>query len=134
SLHLSTWKTAPGILRARWKQLSWRVLGSIRHHPTNSEKVASQWSGLASEAFVRDLDRISWSGIPQVHLNHNYLITGNRELYWVDWMRERFFPRGDAGDTLSLGCGAGHLDRIFKRCGFTFRSFTGIDISDVAVA
>jgi SAM-dependent methyltransferase len=62
------------------------------------------------------------------------LITGNRELYWVDWMRQRFFPRGDAGDTLSLGCGAGHLDRIFKRCGFTFRSFTGIDISDVAVA
>jgi len=34
---------------------------------------------------------------------------------------------------LSLGCGAGHLDRIFKRCGFTFRSFTGIDISEGAV-
>ena len=41
--------------------------------------------------------------------------------------------RGVAGDTLSLGCGAGHLDRIFKSRGFTFRSFTGIDISEAAV-
>ena len=36
-------------------------------------------------------------------------------------------------DALSLGCGAGHLDRIFKRCGFRFRSLTGIDISEGAV-
>jgi SAM-dependent methyltransferase len=61
------------------------------------------------------------------------LITGSRDTYWVEWMRDRFFPGGDAGDALSLGCGAGHLDRIFKRCGFTFRSFTGIDISEGAI-
>jgi SAM-dependent methyltransferase len=48
-------------------------------------------------------------------------------------MREHFFPGGDAGDGLSLGCGAGHLDRIFKQQRFTFRSFTGIDISGEAV-
>jgi SAM-dependent methyltransferase len=121
-------------LRAGWKRLTRRVLGSIRNSRTDSHTVASRWSGLASDAFVHDLERISWSGIPQVHLNHNYLITGSRETYWVDWLRERFFAGGDAGDALSLGCGAGHLDRIFKRCGFTFRSFTGIDINDVAVA
>jgi len=96
-------------------------------------RVASRWSGLATEAFVHDLERISWTGIPQVHLNHNYLLTGNRESYWVDWLRERFFPGGHAGDTLSLGCGAGHLDQVLKRHGFTFRSFTGIDISSGAV-
>jgi SAM-dependent methyltransferase len=129
-----TWKTAPRMVRTGWKHFSGRVLTSIRHDRTNSDKVASQWSQLASEAFVRDLDRISWSGIPQVHLNHNYLITGSRQTYWVDWMRDRFFRAGDAGDALSLGCGAGHLDRIFKRCGFSFRSFTGIDISEGAVA
>ena len=76
---------------------------------------------------------MSWSGIPQIHLNHNYLITGNRDTYWIEWLRERFFPGGDAGDALSLGCGAGHFDRIFKRCGFSFRSLTGIDISEGAV-
>jgi SAM-dependent methyltransferase len=113
--------------------LSGRALRSGQNNRDNASKVASQWSQLASEAFVRDLDRVSWSGIPQVHLNHNYLITGTRDTYWVEWMRERFFPGGYAGDALSLGCGAGHLDRIFKRCGFTFRSFTGIDISEGAV-
>ena len=95
--------------------------------------VASRWAGLASEAFVHDLERLSWTGIPQVHLNHNYLMTGDRNTYWVDWMRGRFFPDGDAGDTLSLGCGAGHLDRIFKERHYTFRSFAGIDISREAV-
>ena len=52
---------------------------------------------------------------------------------WIDWTRERFFPGGHVGDVLSLGCGAGHLDRIFKQQGFSFRSFTGIDISEEAI-
>jgi SAM-dependent methyltransferase len=98
-----------------------------------SGTVARRWAGLASDAFVHDLERVSWSGIPQVHRNHDYLTTGSRETYWVDWMKERFFPNGDAGDTLSLGCGAGHLDRILKQRGFRFRSFTGIDISEDAI-
>ena len=121
------WRTPLGSIRSGWAYLA-RLRGDV-----TAGKVSRQWSQLASDAFVRDLDRISWSGIPQVHLNHNYLITGSRELYWVDWLRARYFPGGFAGDTLSLGCGAGHLDRIFRRCGFTFRSFTGIDISEGAV-
>jgi SAM-dependent methyltransferase len=99
-----------------------------------SAKVAGRWAGLASEAFVHDLERISWSGIPQVHANHDYLITGTRDVYWVDWMRQQYFPQGEAGDALSLGCGAGQLDRILKQRGFIFRSFTGIDISAEAIA
>ena len=61
------------------------------------------------------------------------MITGTRDTYWVDWIRDRYFSNGNAGDALSLGCGAGHLDRILKRRGWTFRSFTGIDISQEAV-
>jgi SAM-dependent methyltransferase len=120
-LRHANWKTALRTLRRCWRR-------------GDAQTVARRWSRLASDAFVRDLDRISWTGIPQIHLNHNFLITGSRKTYWVDWMRERFFPAGDAGDALSLGCGAGHLDRIFKRCGFSFRSFTGIDISEGAIA
>ena len=127
------WKETLSTLRTGLKQLSGRALGSGRGDLSNADKVASRWSRLASEAYVHDLDRISWSGIPQVHLNHNYLITGSRETYWIEWMRDRFFTRGYAGDALSLGCGAGHLDLIFKRCGFRFRSFTGIDISEGAI-
>jgi SAM-dependent methyltransferase len=126
-------KTTLKTVRTGWRRLSGRVFRSSRSKHDEVGKVASHWSQLASEAFVQDLDRISWSGIPQVHLNHNYLITGARETYWVEWIRERFFPGGDAGDVLSLGCGAGHLDRIFKRCGLRFRSFTGIDISEGAI-
>ncbi len=100
---------------------------------TTPGAVAGRWSGLASDAFVHDLERVSWTGIPQVHLNHNYLVTGSRDVYWVDLIRDQFFPRGHAGDALSLGCGAGHLDRILKDRGFTFRSLTGIDISEPAV-
>jgi SAM-dependent methyltransferase len=127
-------------LRAAFKTLRRRVKGLLEPIDSSGSrernaagKVASRWSRLASDAFVQDLERVSWTGIPQVHLNHNYQITGSRDIYWIDWMRERFFPDGAAGDTLSLGCGAGHLDRIFKQHGFKFRSFTGIDISAEAV-
>jgi SAM-dependent methyltransferase len=122
-------KTALKNLRAGWARISERVFAAGQ----NPGRVARHWSQLASDAFVQDLDRVSWSGIPQVHLNHNYLITGRRELYWIDWLRDHYFPGGAAGDVLSLGCGAGHLDRILKQCGFSFRSFTGIDISEEAV-
>jgi SAM-dependent methyltransferase len=132
-LRPANWKTTLRTLRTGWKHVSGRALGFDQNTHNDADKVASRWSRLASDTFVHDLDRISWSGIPQVHLNHNFLITGSRETYWVEWMRERFFPAGRAGDALSLGCGAGHLDRIFKRCGFSFRSFTGIDISEAAV-
>jgi SAM-dependent methyltransferase len=118
------------ILRRRWNRL-WKLLA-----PRGRERhvgVVTQWNQLASESFVRDLERVSWTGIPQVHSNHNYLISGSRDAYWVEWIRERYFPGGDAGDALSLGCGAGHLDRILRRCGFTFRSFTGIDLSENAI-
>jgi ubiquinone/menaquinone biosynthesis C-methylase UbiE len=120
-------------LRSGWQRLSSRIAG-VSHQTRNSAgKVASRWAGLASDTFVQDLERISWTGIPQTHLNHNFLMTGNRDTYWIDWIRERFFPGGHAGDVLSLGCGAGHLDRIFKQHGFSFRSFTGVDISEEAI-
>jgi SAM-dependent methyltransferase len=95
--------------------------------------VTKHWNQLASDAFVDDLGQISWTGIPQVHLNHNFLMTGGRDIYWVDWLRDKHFS-GGAGDALSLGCGAGHLDRIFGSRGYRFRSFTGIDVSPAAVA
>jgi SAM-dependent methyltransferase len=125
-----SWKTALRRLRAVWSA-GLRGL-RVPVNTTSTKQVASQWSRLASEAFVRDLDRISWSGIPQVHLNHNYLITGTRDAYWVEWMRERFFPGGYAGDRCPLvaeqGIWIGSSSAAFR-----FRSFTGIDISEGAI-
>lgn len=133
-MHANKSRTLLKTLRRSWNQLLLRTVGAGREARNSAGKVAARWSGLASDAFVQDLEKVSWTGIPQIHLNHNYLITGSRETYWIDWMREQFFPGGNAGDTLSLGCGAGHLDRILKQRGFTFRSFTGIDISEEAIA
>ena len=118
------WPGARTILR--------KVLKGVRRSGTLAS-VTRHWDQLASDDFIGDLGRISWTGISQVHLNHNFLLTGDRDTYWVDWLRDRHFSDGLAGDALSLGCGAGHLDRILKSRGFSFRSFTGIDVSPRAV-
>ncbi len=101
--------------------------------PSAPSAVTAHWDRLADEEFVRDLNRRSWTGIPEIHLNHNFRVTGDRHSYWVTWLRDNYFHGGFAGDALSLGCGEGHVDRILKDCGFTFRSFTGLDISPRAV-
>ena len=69
-------------LRRKWNDLLGQTIGAGRQGWRNAGKVAGRWSGLASEAFVHDLERVSWTGIPQVHLNHNYLLTGSRETHW----------------------------------------------------
>ena len=96
--------------------------------------VARLWDRVESDSFSRDLERHSWTGLASVHANHNYLVSGDRDTYWVDWLRDRYFPDGNAGDVLSLGCGSGHLDRIFLQRGLAMRSLTGFDISPAAVA
>jgi SAM-dependent methyltransferase len=108
-----------------------RYLASATAGPAS---VARLWDRLASDAFTRDLGRYSWTGLPSVHANHNYLVSGDRDIYWIDWVRDHYFPDGHAGDVLSLGCGAGHLDRIFGQRGLAMRSLTGFDISPAAVA
>jgi len=100
--------------------------------PGAAEVVAGIWDNQASDAFVHALERRSWTGVPAVHANHNYLVTGSREVYWVDWLRERYFPGGEVGDVLSLGCGNGHVDRLFAERGFVMRSLCGLDISPAA--
>ena len=92
-----------------------------------------QWDQTASDAFVRELERRSWTGVPAVHANHNYLVTGSREVMWIDWLRDRYFPGGEVGDVLSLGCGTGHLDRLFAQHGFVMRSLYGLDVSPAAI-
>jgi SAM-dependent methyltransferase len=93
------------------------------------KRIGRLWDRQAAKGFLRDFNRRTWSGIAQVHENHNALITGKREYYWITYVRDQYFPGGWAGDTLSLGCGEGHFDRILNNCGFRFNSFTGVDLS-----
>lgn len=97
-------------------------------------RVAQVWDGLASDTFVRDLQRRSWTGLTATHLNHNYLMTGSRDCYWVDWLRDQYFAGHGPLDVLSLGCGSGHFDRILGQHAYAIRSITGLDISPAAIA
>jgi len=97
-----------------------------------ADVVVGAWDRLASDAYVSDVVGRSWTGVPAVHANHNYLVTGSRDVYWIDWLRDRYFPGGEVGDVLSLGCGNGHVDRTFAARGFVMRSLCGLDISPAA--
>jgi SAM-dependent methyltransferase len=122
------------IKNGKIKGLSWLVGKGKKIFQTKIGKAGCVWDSQASETFAQDFNRRTWSGIEQVHLNHNLLITGERDYYWILYVRDRYFPKGQAGDTLSLGCGEGHVDRILKKCGFVFRSFSGIDLSPKSIA
>jgi SAM-dependent methyltransferase len=109
------------------------LLARAGRRSTAPEIVADQWDQTASDAFVRELERRSWTGVPAVHANHNYLVTGSRDVMWIDWLRDHYFPGGEVGDVLSLGCGTGHLDRLFAQHGFVMRSLYGLDVSPAAI-
>ena len=100
--------------------------------PPAADVVAGIWDRQASDTFVHDLERRTWTGLPAIHANHNYLVSGSREVHWIDWLRDRYFPGGEVGDVLSLGCGNGHVDRLFAQHGFVMRSLCGLDISPAA--
>lgn len=75
------------------------------------KKTKHFWDKLASEEVKKDFAKRSWGGINKVALNHNYLVTGDRNYYWIDYMRDKYFKEGYAGHVLSLGCGEGFGDQ-----------------------
>ncbi len=97
------------------------------------ERTKTHWDVLASEDAKRDLERRSWGGLPQIARNHNQLTTGRPEYYWIDYLRDQYFQDGRAGDVLSVGCGEGAIERLFKERGFVFDSITGIDLSEKCI-
>lgn len=103
-------------------------------HLKKKKQTQTHWDKLASEDWVRDFHRKTWGGIPQIAQNHNYLVTKNPDYYWIDYLRDRYFPGGDAGHVLSLGCGEGHIERLFKERGYRFESITGIDLSEACIS
>lgn len=97
------------------------------------DQTKAHWDKLASDKLKKDITRKSWGSIAQVAQNHNYLTTGDHSLYWIDYMRDKYFDKGYAGHTLALGCGEGGIERLFKERGFSFESVTGIDLSEKCI-
>lgn len=91
------------------------------------------WDQLACESTKRNFNERAWGGVASIHLNHNYLTTGDPNYYWVDYLKDKYFKDGNAGNVLSLGCGEGFIERLFKQHGFNFESITGIDLSEKCI-
>lgn len=72
-----------------------------------------------------------WTSHPVVRGAMNRRLTGRPEMEWTAWVKEQFFPDG-VGRVLSLGCGAGHLEREAMRLGLG-REIEGVDVSEGAI-
>lgn len=90
----------------------------------------SHWDKLADEKSKKDFTQRTWGSLASISLNHNYLVTNDRNYYWIDYLKDKYFPNGEAGDVLALGCGEGAIERLFKERGFQYKSLTGVDISE----
>lgn len=105
------------------------ALAPLRKLLSPQVRTAMHWDRLTSTDFFRDFNRRNWGGIAQIHQNHNYVTTGRRDHYWVDYLKDKYFPDGEVGDLLAMGCGEGRIERIFQEHGLRFSSVTGFDIS-----
>lgn len=134
--------------RLKWQSVSYkmnrisiyllptRTVGTSRLKEStlfSESQTKKHWDKLASQETKRDFTRKSWGGLSQISQNHNFLITNDPDYYWIDYMREKYFPNGHAGNTLSLGCGEGFIERLFKEHDFVFDSITGVDLSDKCI-
>lgn len=72
-----------------------------------------------------------WLNHPLVRERVNERIAGAREVWPTDWLRSQL--RGEPVTIVSLGCGAGSLERDLCRKGIA-SNVVGIDLSDEAIA
>lgn len=107
-----------------------KLLKSIKDRQLRTK---SHWDQLATEGSKKDLVNRTWGGLVNIANNHNSLTTGDPGYYWIDYMIDKYFPNKNAGNTLSLGCGEGFIERLFKERGLRFDSITGIDLSEKCI-
>ncbi len=92
------------------------------------------WDRVNTRKGRQALLRKTWGCLPQVNRNFNERATGNPDYHWMAYVRDKYFPGGDMGDTLSLGCAEGIIEReLAAGCGCRYRSLLGIDLSEKCI-
>lgn len=114
--------------------LTRKIFFRLFFHGKPQAVARSLWDELPSDQFRKFLSDRTWGAVRQIHENQSFRVTGDRKICWIDHFRDRYLKNGFAGDTLSLGCGDGNIDRILKHYRFSFGSLLGIDISEACVA
>jgi SAM-dependent methyltransferase len=85
------------------------------------------WNDLERHTGGRQMEEI-WLASPAVREAVNLRITGDPCKWPLDWFREAFTKRLPLTDALSIGCGAGALERDLVAKGICQR-VTGIDVA-----
>jgi SAM-dependent methyltransferase len=75
--------------------------------------------------------RYYWQSHPLTLRHINRLISGDENIDWLTFTKQRFFPE-PVGPGLSLGCGHGTVEREAIRLGIC-ETFVGLDISQEAL-
>src|SRR5688500_311400 len=74
-----------------------------------------------------------WLAVLEIRRAVNVLLTGDAEKLFIQQFLERFDARWPLGRALSVGCGAGELERGAVGLG-AFTAIDGIDVSEVSLA
>jgi SAM-dependent methyltransferase len=101
--------------------------------PENLERTAAQWG---EEAGTWSIGRgRHWFEVPAVRVRINTLVTGRPDMDSYHWLKAFMEKRGKTAPfdrVLTLGCGAGDLERGLFGAGFA-RRFEGIDVAGQAI-
>lgn len=75
---------------------------------------------------------VDWTMSPTVQRMINRRVSGSPDVDWLEWLRRSYCPEG-MGPVLSIGCGAGGLERELLRREMCL-SAVGLDIAEGALA
>ena len=101
--------------------------------PENLERTAAQW-GAEAGTWAVGRGR-NWFEVPAVQDRINQLISGHADTDAYHWLLDIFAQRGRHPPfdyVLTLGCGAGDLERGLAGIGFAHH-YEGIDVADQAI-
>jgi ubiquinone/menaquinone biosynthesis C-methylase UbiE len=72
-------------------------------YASDAEKVKNTWS-------ITNIPPINWWDIPAVQSRWNYLVSGDRDIDYNQYISEKYFKEKHALQALSLGCGGGERE------------------------
>jgi ubiquinone/menaquinone biosynthesis C-methylase UbiE len=90
-------------------------------YASNTEKVKNTWS-------ITNIPPINWWDIPAVQSRWNYLVSGDREIDYNNYISKNYLSEKHALQALSLGCGGGERELRWAET----NKFSRIDAYDLS--
>jgi ubiquinone/menaquinone biosynthesis C-methylase UbiE len=101
--------------------------------PTNIESVNQFWGTFFSETYRKNKRVAWWEAGPEINNYKNRKVSGNPDVNWVQYTLSKYFnAKLPLAQCLSLGCGAGGLERELASSG-AFQHCDAYDVSEGAI-